>query len=172
MPTTKDTYNGRIRIKLWWNQIPVTVIRIAVTAIKQSRGKWSLVRKVLFMLSAPVIGREIMIPLHRQGHSCQHYSITGRRLQAFRGRESGYKRKTFMKNQMYWGCAEGRLTLGDDGSCTYPLSSGAQRHACKRGLCIISSMLSSFALRLLQRHRHLYNPIRFLGKRSICHRFQ
>ena len=28
--------------------------------------------------------------------------------------------------------------LGDDGSCTWPLSSGAQRHACKRSLCILN----------------------------------
>ena len=27
------------------------------------------------------------------------------------------------------------ISLGDDGSCTWPLSSGAQRHACKRSLC-------------------------------------
>ena len=28
------------------------------------------------------------------------------------------------------------LSLGDDGSCTWPLSSGVLLHACKRGLCI------------------------------------
>ena len=36
-----------------------------------------------------------------------------------------------------------QLPLGDDGSCTWPLSSGAQRHACNESYVIIQNASSS-----------------------------
>ena len=48
-------------------------------------------------------------------------------------------RKFFRNRSVFFGRLVD-LSLGDDGSCTRPLSSGVLLHACKRSLCIVTDL--------------------------------